>query len=197
MLGSHNTMSYLPATKWWMKLITTWHRCQNRDIVNQYIIKDVKYFDIRLRVIDDDWHFVHNRIDYGKVNLDSLKEVARLAEFENRYIYFRFILDERKKPSLSDKLTARFINYVYYIIDTIQTPSTRVILDCAITAWNWSDVESPKDNKLPISEYHASATHKWYNLILGTKIYSKLINTKTLIEVSKYTESRVILVDFI
>mgnify|MGYP004568968497 CR=1 FL=1 len=196
MLGSHNTMSYLPATKWWMKLITPWHRCQDRDIINQYN-KGVRYFDIRLRVIDGNWHFVHNRIDYGRANLDSLKEIARLAGFDKDYIYFRFILDEREKPKDENNLRGRFLKYIYHIIDTIQTPNNNVILDSVITAWNWEDIEASADERLPISEYHASATHKWYNLILGTKIFSKLINTKTLIEVSKYTESRVILVDFI
>ena len=64
MLGSHNSMSYLPAVKWWQRWQKRWYRCQNHTIEEQ-IKLGARYFDIRLKLINGQWHFVHNKIDFG------------------------------------------------------------------------------------------------------------------------------------
>ena len=47
-LGSHNSWSYLPVRKWWMKPIRFMARCQRVDIRQQYEL-GVRCFDLRFR----------------------------------------------------------------------------------------------------------------------------------------------------
>lgn len=47
-LGSHNSWSYLPVRKWWMKPIAFTARCQSVDIKKQYEM-GVRCFDLRVR----------------------------------------------------------------------------------------------------------------------------------------------------
>ena len=46
-LGSHNSWSYLPVRKWWMKPLAFMARCQAVDIKTQYEL-GVRCFDLRL-----------------------------------------------------------------------------------------------------------------------------------------------------
>lgn len=47
-LGSHNSWSFLPVKKWWMKPIAFTARCQRVDIQAQYDL-GVRCFDLRVR----------------------------------------------------------------------------------------------------------------------------------------------------
>lgn len=47
-LGSHNSWSYLPVKRWWMKPIAFMARCQSVDIRKQYEL-GVRCFDLRIR----------------------------------------------------------------------------------------------------------------------------------------------------
>ena len=48
-LGSHNSWSYLPVRKWWMRPIAFMARCQRADIKTQYEKYGVRCFDLRVR----------------------------------------------------------------------------------------------------------------------------------------------------
>lgn len=47
--GSHNSWSYLPVRKWWMRPIAFMARCQSVDIKTQYEQYGVRCFDLRVR----------------------------------------------------------------------------------------------------------------------------------------------------
>ena len=48
-LGSHNSWSYLPQRRWWMKPIGFMAKCQRVDIRTQYERYGVRCFDLRVR----------------------------------------------------------------------------------------------------------------------------------------------------
>ena len=48
-LGSHNSWSYLPPRRWWMKPIAFTARCQRVSIREQYERYGVRCFDLRVR----------------------------------------------------------------------------------------------------------------------------------------------------
>lgn len=48
-LGSHNSWSYLPPRKWWMRPIAFMAKCQRVDIRTQYERYGVRCFDLRVR----------------------------------------------------------------------------------------------------------------------------------------------------
>ena len=47
-LASHNTMTYLPPTKWWMKIFNFMSKCQKVSIEDQYDLYGVRVFDLRI-----------------------------------------------------------------------------------------------------------------------------------------------------
>lgn len=47
-IASHNSWSYLPLRKWWMKPFAFMARCQRKDIFEQYEL-GVRCFDLRVR----------------------------------------------------------------------------------------------------------------------------------------------------
>lgn len=48
-LGSHNSWSYLPPRRWWMRPIAFMAKCQRADIRTQYEQYGVRCFDLRVR----------------------------------------------------------------------------------------------------------------------------------------------------
>lgn len=64
-LGSHNTMSYLPVAKWWMKPFNIFSKCQDLDILKQLDL-GIRHFDIRIRSNDKgEWCFAHGLVEYS------------------------------------------------------------------------------------------------------------------------------------
>ena len=62
-LGSHNSWSYLPLRKWWMRPIAFMARCQNIDIRKQYEM-GVRCFDLRIRYVKWKLQVAHGLIVY-------------------------------------------------------------------------------------------------------------------------------------
>lgn len=161
MLGSHNSLSYLKPIKLIDRLLIPWSKCQRLNLKEQYK-KGVRYFDIRLRKINNSWHFVHNRVDYGKENYD----VYQLLDSIQDKIYIRFMLDERKTPKNPDKLTSEFLEHIYEISRLYEN----IIIDDEITFWNWKHYIKPI---ISVKENHASVCTEWYEYIFGTKYYAR------------------------
>ena len=71
-LGSHNSWSYLPVRKWWMKPLTFAAKCQDLNIKDQYNIYNVRCFDLRIRFDENDGLIVaHGIIEYD-INIIEL-----------------------------------------------------------------------------------------------------------------------------
>ena len=76
MIGSHNSMSYLPPKNLWGKITRLWNKCQDKTIEEQFNSGD-DYFDIRINFYsDNNWHFVHNRVDYGIIDKTIWKYIG-------------------------------------------------------------------------------------------------------------------------
>lgn len=64
-IGSHNSWSYLKATRWWLRPFQFTARCQRVDIRRQYTDYGVRCFDLRIRF--DEYGYLqvaHGRIVY-------------------------------------------------------------------------------------------------------------------------------------
>lgn len=158
MIGSHNTLSYLPPKNLWGKITRPWNKCQDRSIEEQ-VNAGIDYFDIRIDFYNDGkWHFVHNRVDYGPVNNDIWKYIGK-TELSIRIIY-----DRRSKPKDVIIETYRFTNYLSYLKEEYN-----VNIDSAITYWNWKEHYKPF---IRVKEFHASVSAKWYQYLLGCKWFA-------------------------
>jgi len=184
MLGSHNTMSYLPI-KGWKKLLKPWTKCQSLDIYKQYKL-GVRYFDIRLRIINDEWHLCHNKADLGLFNI--WREFILFFAYKKE-CHFRFILDVRKKPKNADEYKARFLSF----IKSLQLDEDHPF-DSIIIYWEWKDYGASKT--VPY-EYHASVSAPWYEYILGTKWFTKHKPVPETLNDIIQSNDNVLLVDYV
>lgn len=189
MIGSHNSLSYLPPKNLWGKITKLWGKCQDKTLVEQHNA-GVRYFDICLNLYinsndDYEWHFVHNKVDYGKVSNDVWNWLG------NYKCPVRIIFDQRSKPDYAEKRTKIFKDY----IDIIKR-DFNVNIDSAITFWDWKEHYKPT---IEIKEYHASVSAKWYQYILGCKWFAKHKNKYAKETYYDYGEDneRVLLLDYV
>lgn len=99
MLGSHNSLTYLPCRKWWMYLINWAAKCQSKTLSRQFH-DGVSYFDFRVRFKNDQPVIAHGLIEYIG-NID--KEVATLnylAKHFNAKIYIRLVICDTKSSGI-------------------------------------------------------------------------------------------------
>ena len=184
MIGSHNSMSYLPPKNLWGKITRLWNKCQDKNIREQYEA-GVRYFDIRINLYNDRWHFVHNKVDFGRTYNLIWEFIA------NHKIPIRLIYDQRSKPKDVNYKIARFKTYINILIEKYD-----VDIDSAITYWDWKEYSIAD---IDIKEYHASVKAKWYQYILGCKWFSNKYNAFAKafnIEYKEYS-NRVLLLDYV
>lgn len=100
-LASHNTMTYLPPKKWWMKIFKSIYQCQNKTLAEQ-LEEGVRYFDIRISFDKfDNPEFRHGLINFKGNPYDVLSYLNKYGE----RIIVRVVL-ERIKDEL-DFITFR------------------------------------------------------------------------------------------
>ena len=183
MIGSHNTLSYLPPKNLWGKITRPWNKCQDKTLEEQ-INTGIDYLDIRIDFYKDEkWHFVHNRVDYGVVNENVWKAIG------NTKLPIRVIYDRRSKPKYPSYETNHFESYLRII-----RKKYNVNIDSAITYWDWKEHYKPS---IEVKEFHASVSAKWYQYLLGCKWFAL-----TYSGISKYPDveeciNEVLLLDYV
>lgn len=95
-LGSHNTFTYLPAKKWWMKIIPGIGKCQEVNYETQYADYGVRLFDLRVR-FDKHGKLVvcHGLAEY-KMSKDDVIDFLSFLDYQGDS-YCRVELELRSK----------------------------------------------------------------------------------------------------
>lgn len=181
MIGSHNTLSYLPPKNLWGKITRPWNKCQDKTIEEQ-VNAGIDYFDIRINFYNDnEWHFVHNKVDYGVVNNDIWKYIGKTE------VSIRIIYDRRSKPKDVILEKQRFIDYLSYLKEEYN-----INIDSAITYWNWKECCAPF---IRVKEFHASVSAKWYQYLLGCKWFANRYNNFS--KAANMCMNEVLLLDYV
>lgn len=111
MIGSHNSMSYLPPKHWFWRLFTPFWRCQNKTIEEQ-IKAGVEFFDIRV-VWDrklNIWQFAHGLVQFVFTDLDFFTmEEDLLTYLDAHGCLYRIVLERGTEFD-----EARFRNWFLY-----------------------------------------------------------------------------------
>ena len=108
-LGSHNSWSYLPVKKWWMKPIAFTARCQRKTIQEQYEL-GVRCFDLRVRWKDWEIQVAHGCIVYD-ISLQQLKD--DLTWLNEKGDCFVRILHEARTRKQYEESVAFFRSFCY------------------------------------------------------------------------------------
>ena len=175
MLGSHNSMTYLPITGWG-RVLRPWVRCQSLTLMEQYEC-GVRNFDIRIRPdkIGYQWRFCHNNVLLDDT-VRGFADIFRVAQHAG--VYFRFIYDIRRKPQNADEHHKIFTDYVRYL-----QFERGLQIDSAICMWEWRELLPTR--QVTQQEYHASVSAPWYKYILGCRWFAKHHNRKAMQELCK------------
>lgn len=172
MIGNHNTFSYLPCMKWWMKLLSPWHRCQSK---SDLCAENCNYFDVRVTWYNKHWCFCHNKMIYKATDVVRLiTSRIQLSSYLNEPIYIRLILDIRKKPRNSKEIIYEFNNLIEMLKSNYYISQHPEALDEIRIFWDWQ--HPIKESAFNIIEDHVSVKGKWWEYLLGTKYYAKKHN---------------------
>lgn len=164
MIGSHNSATYLPEKKWWMKALRPWTKCQNKSLKQQYD-EGIRYFDFRVKIDDTNIGYTpwvcHNNVIYKKRFYQALKEI------DYQDVNIRVLLDYREKPKNAERLSRIFEEMIKFIYKNY-----KLKLDNAITFWNWKEYV-PSSFVLQEKHYSVDSKH-WYDWVLGPYLFNKL-----------------------
>lgn len=144
-LGSHNSFSYLPVKRWYMRWSRPWARCQSKTITEQ-IATGVRYFDMRVRFNGDgSVRLVHNSIEFKPYNLEESLHLINECE-----CHMRLVLDIRSDVDADQE--RMFFEYV----KTIQEKYPQIKLHVQIAARGWIDIPEWSSAPFEITENHVS-----------------------------------------
>lgn len=107
-IGTHNTMSYLPIEcKWYLKPFMwignkLFAQCQNQNIYYQIFSSRARVFDFRVHLNpNNQWGFAHGLINYqSDYNLIKVLNILSIYKFP---IYVRIILEKYKNEEECDE----------------------------------------------------------------------------------------------
>lgn len=195
MLGSHNSLSYLPCRKWWMYLINWAAKCQSKTLSEQYH-SGVRYFDIRLKWDDkkEDWVIAHGLIEYKGDIRRILETLNSLADYYNERIYVRFLLEYNKRPD--DEATK--IIKLNVFVECMRGRYSNIMYHLVETKWNEKIIEQYIEDMVLVHAYSSVLGNKrffwipyWY-----AKIHNKE-SRKTCKNTLEDKVNRVLMLDFI
>lgn len=196
MLGSHNSLTYLPCRKWWMYLINWAAKCQSKTLNTQFH-DGAKYFDFRVRFKDGKPVIAHGLIEY-KGNIDYMvANLNYLAEYFRETIYLRFVLEYNKIPEDFASQMASLVDLVRYY----RGKYPNITYTYVMSKWNEQKVATyySKDKDTPTLIHKYSSVLKEKRFLWIPYWYAKLHN-KTFLH--KYTkevssDSDVLMLDFV
>lgn len=116
LIGSHNTMSYLPPRKWWGKLIRFTAKCQSANIEDQIKRYGCRLFDIRVRYNDcGDLVFAHGVVEFEGDVMMYIRELNQYAVELNEPVYVRVILESNSPMKDQEEQEEHFTYFCEYI----------------------------------------------------------------------------------
>lgn len=184
MLGSHNSLSYLPI-KGWKKILKSWVQCQSLTIEEQYN-KGVRYFDLRIRRDNKkNWWYCHNSAKF--ILMEPNDDI--ITFLIEKKVYVRILLDVRTKPKDAYNLKLDFLDLCDYL-----KVYEGLNVDSIIVYWEWEEYEK---SKIQQSEYHSSVSAPWYQYILGTHWFAKHHNKDKINSEYLNNDNKVLMLDYV
>ena len=194
MLGSHNSLSYLPCKRWWMYLINWIAKCQSKTLSEQFH-DGVRHFDIRLKWDDKEgWVIAHGLIEYKGNIRRVLETLDSLADYYDEKLYVRFLLEYNKRPDDEATKIIKLRNFVRYA----RGEYSNIMYHLIETKWDEKVIEIYYNNIVLIHSY--SNILGWKRFFLIPYWYAKFHNKenrKTFKNILEDKANRVLMLDFV
>lgn len=186
-LGSHNSLTYLPVRKWWMRPIKFTAKCQRLSIKDQYAM-GVRCFDFRIRFNKCDLVVAHGLIEYKADVFYLLNFLAFLDRKGDAYV--RMIHEVRTEKQRLRSSVALFVDFC----EVIERDFPNIKFFCGKNLLNPPFVEYPFKNHPTIEENYASVRppkriDDWIPIL-----YAELNNEDIR---SKGTDKEILMIDFV
>lgn len=196
-LGSHDTMSYLPVRQWYLKPFFWTARCQNKTLWDQYCC-GAQLFDIRIRFTKSAQPiFAHGPIEFKGDVLTVLEDLDSWAQ--DGKVYMRIILESNSPMKDQDTQELLFQEFCEYAIHKY----TNIIFFGGNRKYDWKeiykfDVQAPSlDDKYSSTTELFGGSHGSLRAKLDDIfpwLYARLNNKKN---IKKGTDKDCLLIDFV
>lgn len=99
LVGTHNSMSYIPIAKWWQKPLRLFVRCQKQTLLQQLSV-GIRVLDIRVRFDEKNWRWVycHGCVDF-KLYVSPYSLCRIISDSSSNEMVIRLILERFDSPS--------------------------------------------------------------------------------------------------
>ena len=194
MLGSHNSLTYLPCRKWWMYLINWAAKCQSKTLSEQFH-DDVKYFDIRVRFNKDKKPVIaHGLVEYKGELSQYINLLNNLAKHFDEKIYVRFVLEFNKEPKDWFEQSVMLNT----LICEFRTKFPYLIYDYSMRKWDERDIRRYNTDTIYLTHKYSSCIG-WKRFLWIPWVYAKLYNKKNMKEneILINSENAALMLDFI
>lgn len=180
-LASHNSMTYLRPTKWWMRLFNFMAKCQRINIQEQYDL-GVRMFDLRVRRAVRGLMFAHNLQTYG-THFDVIQALefinskkdcqVRLILEDNKYDTervqeFRMFCILSKSKYTNIKFTGGYMKYAWHHAYNFNSDISESDIDQKVASMTGNKIDdlypelmSKRKNK----QYYSEGTDKKYLML--------------------------------
>lgn len=193
MIGTHNSLTYLPVKHWWMKPFNFIAKCQNKDILQQ-LSNGVQIFDFRFRVSRKnplEFIFAHGSMVY-QLSISEFFGILDALNCNTGPIYVRIMYE----PAFLDKYrdTTEQENSFHILCRIIQNMYKNITFFGGRRKYDWKLLYDFKTEELEFRDAYSSVECKWLSWF--PQLYAKYINKK--INLDEYCNSdKSILIDFV
>lgn len=193
MIGTHNSLTYLPVKHWWMKPFNFIAKCQNKDILRQ-LSNGVQIFDFRCRPSRKNplaFVFAHGSMVY-QLSVLEFFEILDALNRNTGTIYVRIMYESAFLDKYRD--TAEQENSFYVLCGIVQNMYKNITFFGGRRKYDWKLLYDFKTEEPEFRDAYSSVECKW--LSWWPWLYAKYINHK--INKAEYINSNDnILIDFI
>lgn len=108
-IGTHNSMTFLPPEHWYGWFMTPFARCQNKTIEEQWY-DGARCFDLRVKFDRrGNSHFAHGLYDCSNYFSpdDAIRKIEQLRYYSKEDVYVRLILEDSKAENYQAKYFRR------------------------------------------------------------------------------------------
>ena len=136
-LGSHNTMSYLPPKQWWAKVLRFTAKCQSAKLEEQLHKYNCRLFDFRVRFSNNgDLVFAHGPIEFHGHVETYINELNNMAKELDEPVYVRIILESNSEMKDQEEQEEHFC----YFCKNIQQKYTNLTFFGGRRKYDWTKV---------------------------------------------------------
>lgn len=199
-IGTHNSMTYLKPSKWWLWLFRFAYKCQSLTIEEQ-LANGIRIFDLRIRLNKKgEWIFAHGLAEFKGISpIDTLNLINNFAKEKNEKYKVRLMWETKDTDNEEE---AKIFTDLCFLVETTFT-NIQFFGGTSIATWkNWYNFHPYGDNPekrecweykteqfvSSLSSFGVAAIWPWlYTTILKKKLRKKAAES----------QAEIVLLDFI